>query len=248
MLPLGTCELDTARTLLPSAGGGQRLRAPVWAALIQTHGLNILVDTGMNHVHVDDPHATFRGTPKDEWIVPRMDATDTVVARLGEVGVAPDDVDFVVNTHLHFDHCGGNQHFPRAVMLVQEEHFHHALEQPGSFHRRDYFLPELTYDLVRGDVHLAPGVELLRAPGHVAAMQCVLVRLPKTGTVLLAGDAIPLRENLERDDWGAQWNPLLARRTGRRLAAIARAEGGQLFYGHDPQWWETIRHAPEFYE
>jgi hypothetical protein len=63
-------------------------------------------------------------------------------------------------------------------------------------------------DLVDGDLNLAPGVQVLRLPGHVDGFQAPVLRLPESGTMDIAGDAISLQENLARDNWGAFWNPV----------------------------------------
>jgi len=74
-----------------------------------------------------------------------------------------------------------------------------------------------------------------------------VIRLPDSGTVVIAGDAISMEENLTEDNWAGAWNPIKARASARRLAAIAEAEGGQIIFGHDPNFWETIRLSPEYY-
>ncbi|TMC78187.1 MAG: MBL fold metallo-hydrolase [Chloroflexi bacterium] len=78
--------------------------APVWSALLRTPEGNILFDTGLHPVHVDRPDATFG--PGSLKVV--MAKEDAIVARLLSLGVHPDEIAVVVNSHLHFDHAGGN--------------------------------------------------------------------------------------------------------------------------------------------
>ena len=79
--------------------------------LVETGDACVLVDTGMHPVHVDDPRHTFGGSPLDDAILPVMRPEDRLEHRLAGAGLALADITHVVNTHLHFDHCGQNDRF-----------------------------------------------------------------------------------------------------------------------------------------
>jgi N-acyl homoserine lactone hydrolase len=247
-LPLGECDCDKGRVLTPGSGDGERVTLPIWAALVQVAGLNILFDTGMHPVHIEDPRATFAGTPNADLIVPIMHEADRLEHRLAEISLTPADIHFVVNTHLHFDHAGANYLFPSAVFLVQRDQYEAANDNPPAYKPQYWRLPELTYELIDGDYLLAPGVQLIKAPGHVKGFQAPVIRLPNTGVVVLAGDAISMAENLEADNWGTTWHPKHARASAHRLAAFASAGDGMLVYGHDSAAWQTLRHSPAYYD
>ncbi len=247
ILPLGLCDLDKGRTLTPGSGDGERIIVPIWASLVQVEGLNILFDTGMHPAHIANPRATFGDTPRGDLILPLMKEEDRLENRLAELGLEPGDIDIVVNTHLHFDHAGCNYLFPNSLILVQRDHYQQATGSSVRFRPEYWNLSDLTYDLVEGDLYLAPGVQVLKLPGHVKGLQCPVIRLPNSGTMVIAGDAISLEENLVQDNWTAAWNAINARASAKRLAATARAEGGQLLFGHDPDYWKTLKLSPEYY-
>jgi N-acyl homoserine lactone hydrolase len=248
VLPVGCCDDDKGGVFTPGKDEGVRMVAPNWAGLVQAHGLNILIDTGMHTVHIDNPGATFAGTRYEKLVFPIMHKEDTILYPLGRLGLEPEDIDIVINTHLHFDHCGGNALFPKATFMVQREHYQHAIIQPETFPPRYFMIPGLNYDLIDGEMTLLPGLDLIRCPGHVPGMMCVVLRMVKTGTIVIASDAISIKEMLDDNNWETCSNPALARNSGKRLAAIAQAESGMLFYGHDPEWWKTVRVAPDYYE
>jgi N-acyl homoserine lactone hydrolase len=76
----------------------------------------------------------------------------------------------------------------------------------------------------------------------------VVVRLPKSGTVVLAIDAIYIIENLQNDNWQGQVDPVRGKESGHKLAEIARRENGMLITGHDPWSWAELKLAPKYYE
>jgi N-acyl homoserine lactone hydrolase len=125
-----------------------------------------------------------------------MQPEDRLEPRLAEVGLEIADITHVVNTHLHPDHCGGNFLFPNAELIVQREHYQEALAHPeipdGLFHR-----PELHYRLLDGDEQLFSGVRAIVAPGHARGLQALLVSLPHSGRILIAGDAIDTAGGLQ---------------------------------------------------
>lgn len=247
ILPMGQCDCDKGLVLTPGSGEGQRIIIPIWASLVQVEGLNILFDTGMHPVHIEDPHATFGGTPYDDLIVPIMKDEDRIENRLAEIGLEPKEIDIVVNTHIHFDHAGSNYLFTNSVIMVQRDHYELAHETLVAFQPKYWHLPDLTYELLDGDVDLAPGVQLLRMPGHVKGLQAPVIRLPDSGTMVIAGDAISMEENLLDDNWVGTWNPLKSRISAKRMAALAKSEGGKVVYGHDPEFWKTLKLSPEYY-
>jgi len=243
VLPLGDCCCDY-EVIAPGVHDGRRSHIPVNAFLVRMDdGDLVLVDTGMNRVHVDDPDATWRGTPTATALVPVMRREDTLLFRLAQLGVAPQDVDYVVNTHLHFDHAGNNDLLGRATFFVQRDQYEHAKGNP-SFPNQYWNLPSLRYELVDGDARLFEGIEVRHTPGHCVGHQSVVVQLAETGTVVLCGDAVYCRDNFDHDSWGGQADPVTARQSAQRLRQLAEARGALMIYGHDPVQLHELRLAP----
>jgi N-acyl homoserine lactone hydrolase len=248
VLELGCCDVDKGAVLTPGSGDGLRIMIPIVGYLIQTDdGVNILVDTGMHRRHIADPLATHRGKPFAEVLKIIMRPEDDVAHRLSELGLRPEDIQILVSTHFHFDHAGNHADFGRSRILVQRECYEQAIASNAPT-RNLFDLPHLRYEMVDGDADVAPEVRLLETSGHVPGHQSVLVRLPRTGPVILAIDAIYTRETLETENFANYADPPRALASARRLADLAADEGGLLVYGHDPAQWETLKKAPSFYE
>ena len=105
--------------------------------------------------------------------------------------------------------------------------------------------------LVDGDTELLPGLELIETSGHVPGHQSVLVRLPKTGAVLLPIDAVPFRAGFTRDEQDDGSNPdaaAIRASTLKLLDLVEREQIGLVIFGHDNEQWKTLKTAPAFYE
>jgi N-acyl homoserine lactone hydrolase len=215
---------------------------PVWSALIRTPEGNILFDTGLHPVHVERPDATF-GAQKTMRVA--MAAEDRVVDRLAALGVKPEDVAIVVNSHLHFDHAGNNGAFPRATFIVQADHLAFAKGKPN-FPGVYWDIPELTYLPANGRTRVARGVEVVPTPGHAPGHQSLVLDLPETGRVVLCGDAAFTRENLERGEISAFDAPS-ATESLATIRSLVKDDLDRCFVSHDARAWATWRHAPESY-
>jgi N-acyl homoserine lactone hydrolase len=247
VLSLGEIYLDKGAVLTPGVDDGLRVKVPVPGYLIQTDdGKNIVVDTGLHPDHIRDPEATIRVRDLAGIIVPFMRDEDTIEHRLSEIGVRLADVDFLINTHLHFDHCGGNHAFEGIPILVQRHHLAYARESAG-FPSRYFDLPSLTYELIDGEPELFGAVQVILTPGHTPWHQSLLITLPNDGNVLICADAIDCQDNLTHDTWGAQQDPALARANAQKLLRIGEDRHARLFYGHDAEQWRELRLAPAYY-
>lgn len=232
--------------LCPGVEDGKRIYAPIPGYLVQTDdGKSIVIDTGMNRVHVEDPAHTWRGTDLEELVLPVMQREDDIVFRLGELGLELGDVTHVINTHLHFDHAGGNASFSHCPIYVQREQYEFAKDNP-LFPNENWNVEGLRYELIEGEPELFPGVQVILTPGHAPSHQSLLLRLSE-GNVILCSDAIFLQDNLDHDAWGGYADPDEARSSAQKLLRIAQEENAMLIYGHDPAQWETLRRAPLFY-
>jgi N-acyl homoserine lactone hydrolase len=220
----------------------ERVVAPVWSALLRTDEGNILFDTGLHPVHVDRPDATFGPRSGLKVIMAREDA---IVSRLAAVGVKPDDISIVVNSHLHFDHAGNNGAFPHATFVVQAEHLVFAKGKPN-FPGVYWDISELRYLPVTGRTRVASGVEVVPTPGHAPGHQSLVVDLPQTGRVVLTGDAAFTRSNLERGEIPGM-DQAAAKDSLSLIRSLVRDDLTRVFTSHDAEAWATWHHAPDAY-
>jgi glyoxylase-like metal-dependent hydrolase (beta-lactamase superfamily II) len=159
-------------------------------------------------------------------------------------------VRYVANSHLHFDHCGGNEFFPRATFLVQRPELE-AARRPGfvpgySPSPIDFDHP-LDYRMIDGehDVFGDGTVLLIPTYGHTPGHQSLLVRAGKGTQVVCASDACYTRENMDRDVLPKiLWNPSIMRDSLATLRKLRDSAGATVFYGHDPEQWAAIPRAP----
>jgi N-acyl homoserine lactone hydrolase len=249
LLNLGHCDVDKGVVLTPGSGVGERIVIPIVGYLVETdEGQHILIDTGMHRKHIADPQATFGNNAFGEFLTPIMHPEDDIRFRLAEIGLTPDDIDILVSTHFHFDHAGNHGDFGNSRIVTQRVAYDHAKAHPAPFPLDIWNLPHLNYEMIDGDLELAPGVELIETSGHVPGHMSAVVRLPKTGTVVLAIDAIYTVESLETSNYKGQALPEQGKINAERLAAIAERENGMLITGHDPAAWSELKYAPFFYE
>jgi len=219
---------------------------PVPGYLIRAaDGTDVLVDAGF-------PEQTYRAADPAHWARPTP--ADWVVNRLAAVGLAPADIRYLVVTHLDPDHAGGLPVFPQAERVVQRAHL--AAARSGRYARfkqtRPFWDdPATRWREVDGDAELLPGLELIESGGHVPGHQSLLVRLPETGPVHLAADAVPRRFDPRRPETRPanpfDLDPAAALESALRLYALAECEGALLIAGHDPDQWRDLKTSPDFY-
>ena len=124
-------------------------------------------------------------------------------AQLRQLGVGPQSLSYIVQTHLHIDHTGALGHFPSATVVVHARELEAARAAEsllaGGYVRDDFDRPELAWLLVDGELDLfADGaIHLIETPGHSAGHMSVLVQLNEAGAVLLTADAVDSRAQWE---------------------------------------------------
>lgn len=227
----------------------QPIDAPVPGYLIQTDdGKNILIDTGFAYSTIANPYELPGG------LLPLMTEPDYVVNQLENIGLRPEDIDILVCTHFDTDHAGNHEIFTNAELVVQRSHYELARTGHERFAgiRKNWDASGLRYRLIDGDMVLVPDVELIETSGHVPGHQSVLVRLPQTGTVILAIDAIPHSSMIDPDNrviHPLDMDERTTRESTRKLVELARRENSSfIIHGHDAQQWAELKLAPNFYD
>ena len=144
-------------------------RMPVYVHVIDHPDARVLVDTGMTELH------------------PAVADMDPRLRPLTEQDFDLGGIDIVVNTHLHFDHCGGNHLFAGRPMYVQRQELEDARTEDEYTIREWVDAPGVRYEPVDGELELLPGLRLVPAPGHTRGMQMVVI---ETGghPVVVGGD------------------------------------------------------------
>jgi glyoxylase-like metal-dependent hydrolase (beta-lactamase superfamily II) len=202
---------------------GQTYRAALRPLLIKTEKANILVDTGIGEL--PKTHKKFHTIHRKP--------NERLKTQLKRCNLKPEDIDIVVNTHLHFDHCGNNLLFPNAKFYVQAKELRYAYA-PDRFQKatyiRKFFDVKVEYTPLHGTHHLMENVTVMPTPGHSIGHQSVLIE-DENKTYIYCGDAAPLSENLEqRNIPGILFRPDWALRSIDKLRTIKNAIH---IYSHD---------------
>jgi glyoxylase-like metal-dependent hydrolase (beta-lactamase superfamily II) len=209
--------------------------------LIRSAGKTILVDTGLG--------SKLSAKERDQF---GFHSSQALLDSLQDKGLAPEDVDIVINTHLHSDHCGGNTSldsngrprptFPRAEYWVQRLEWADA-RYPNERTSRTYLpenlLPleeEGQLSLLRGDTSVTDEVRCVVTRGHTRAHQSVVIR-SQGETAIYLGDMAPWKENIQRLAWTPAVDelPLENMETKRSVRRWALEEKALLLFEHDPR-------------
>jgi len=233
--------MQLSTTIIPLAAG-QTLAMSSGCYLVQiSDGKNILIDSGLPADYTPPP-----GTPPARH-------GKNVLEHLADLDLHPNDIDLLITTHFDVDHAGYHDAFPQAELIVQRQHYELARSGHVRFAaaRAHWDQPALRYRLIEGDTELLPGLMLIETSGHTPGHQSVLVRLPQTGQVLLAIDAV-VQERLftpDRRAWPVDDNEEQLRASTRKLLdLVEREQVALVIFGHDGEQWQTLKKAPAYYE
>jgi N-acyl homoserine lactone hydrolase len=257
--------LDIAKAALSSAAtGDEKILIPVGFFLIKHPKGNILFDTGDNDKLIGDK--TYWG-PMAAMLDKGVSADLAIDTQLDKVGIKPSDINYVILGHMHLDHAGNVGKFPNATIVVQHSEIANAFWPPkafaGPFISGDFAMLraqtgspsagrqptiELSGDL---DLFGDGSVFIHRSAGHTPGSQMAVIRLPKSGTVILTSDACYMPENLAKDilpSIGLTYDPSEMLNGYAYIRRVRDTENGQVFMAHDIEGFKQHKHSPEFYE
>jgi N-acyl homoserine lactone hydrolase len=216
--------------------------------LIKHKGGWMLWDTGMSDAIVNMPDGL-----KAAGGLLTLRVTKTLASQLSELGVAPTDISRLAISHFHGDHCGNANMFTAATLYIQQPEYDAAFgPDPAKFN----FSPAL-YDKLRAnpmvklngdhDVFGDGSVVILSTPGHTPGHQSLLVRLPKTGPVVLSGDMVHFEENwINRRVPGRNYNREQSLESMEKVAALLSKQGATLWINHDKTQSARVPRPPDF--
>lgn len=205
------------------------------SVVVRTGKHTILIETGIGN-KLPEKMAKIYGQPAQ------------LLANLAAAGVAPDDVDIVINSHLHFDHCGWNTvrqgdrfiaTFPKAKYYAQRgewEHAHQNQRDSPSYLTENYdpLVESGQMTLLHGDQEIVPGVSVRIYPGHTRDMQAIIL---KSGgqTACYISDLIPTSAHIELN-WVMAFDlyPVVTIESRKRYYAEALPERWLTMFTHDP--------------
>ncbi|MFB3904395.1 MAG: MBL fold metallo-hydrolase [Acidobacteriota bacterium] len=214
-----------------------RIRLGLNCLLIRTGSYNILIDTGCGEKYTEK-----------EVRIYRIEHDATLPGRLAQLGLKTSDIDIVINTHFHFDHCGGNTcsdgdrvvpTFPKAEYIVRQEEYEDA-SSPNERSAASYF--EHNWGVLKEkrrlrrvdrEEEIVPGVRLLHTPGHTRGHQSVLVE-SEGRSLLFLGDLCPTSAHIP-PAWVMAYDlyPMTTLQVRKDIYRRAIAGNWLLFFEHD---------------
>jgi N-acyl homoserine lactone hydrolase len=215
---------------------GDYVRAPVPSYLIDHPKGRALFDTGMG---VRFRRALADALPPNKFGLQWFEGQE-ISARLKSIDVDPASINWIINSHLHIDHCGGNALLPNATMVVQAREMDVARNnpEPGLYEAVDFDTGQ-PVKAINGEHDLFGdgSVRIIPTYGHTPGHQSVIVRLPK-GDVMLAGDCCYTEKNLDRMILPKATTDVDAGMRTLEFLQQQRASGTRILFGHDGVQWK----------
>jgi len=238
---------------------------PVGFFVIQHPKGNVLFDTGNNDKIITDP--SYWG-PNFDALKPVNTPDVAIDVQLKKIGLTPDDIKYVVISHMHLDHGGNIAKFPNSTLIIQKDEIDYAMwpDEPytGPFIPADAAVLRAPVGsgkpnafkmvILRGtdmDIFRDDSVIVKYARGHTKGHQMMLIRLPKTGSIVLTADNVYFRENVEKSippNLVLAYDPAGIMRAYEYIRFMMASEGADFFTSHDPDAFKAMKKAPEYYE
>jgi glyoxylase-like metal-dependent hydrolase (beta-lactamase superfamily II) len=171
----------------------------------------------------------------------------TLAAQLAELGVKPADIKYVAVSHTHGDHVGNVDMFPTSTLLIQKPEFEWAFAEG----KKPPFKGDRPVQKLEGDhdVFGDGSVIILATPGHTPGHQSLLVNLPKTGWLVLSGDAAHFKDNWDnRRVASMNTSAEQTQASYKKIADVLNAKKGELWINHDLPQSQSQKHSPQFYD
>jgi 4-pyridoxolactonase len=242
--------LDGGSILVPHASllwnvPGADVRIPCFSVLVEHDDGLVLFDTGFDFEHTNAVLPFELPEQTDEQTIPKQ---------LELVGFSVSDVTTLVNSHLHFDHVGGNKHFSDIPNVLHEKELAQARDhEPFEFFGysdKTWDHERAQFEAVTGDVEVAKGLWLFETPGHTVGHYSLLVSGDSgTKPMLFAFDVVYTGPALDKGiQPGFHIDPRAGVRSIARVREVAAEHGADVYFSHDMDAFRTYKHAPDFYE
>ena len=238
------------RIFVPNSNKEEKITLPVISTFIEHKSTKILFDTGC--------HPNVHTEPKKRWgqlakiMKPVGDFNDNLILNLKKNNIEPTDIDLVINSHLHPDHCGCNEFFVNAEFVCSFEEIEVASKLDAK--TKGYISHEWQHPMpLKGikefyDVFDDGRLITIALPGHTPGSIGLQVNTDKSGSFIIASDAISLERNIKHDEIPKNaWDGDLLLNSYQELRNLEN-RGFQLIYGHDYDQWEMLKQTEQYYE
>lgn len=226
---------------------------PTFGVLIDHADGKFLFDTGFDLHHFEtaiSPHGAVQSIQQ------------TIPAQLDLLGLRPRDINYVINSHYHFDHCGGNKHCHHATTLCHKCELEAAF-QPEPFEQLSYsdrsfegveaaeseieiYTPR--FETLSGDQELAKGIHLFETPGHTLGHYSLMVELAGRRPMLFPADAVYAQKGLDAMLMPASHvDPVKGYKSMQRIKDIAEKYDAEILFAHDEDNYPNYLKAPNWY-
>jgi len=260
LLDGGTLVIDGFHVFWNRGPAGE-VRFPCYSVLIEHRDGRYIFDTGYDYDHV------MRVLPFEK---PLQTPEQTTLGQLKFLGLRAQDINYVINSHYHFDHCGGNKHFKTACTICHAKELE-VCGCPQPFEHFGYsdlsFAPEIarkngkalppdpaldmytpTFQTLNGDQEIAKGLWLFETPGHTAGHYSMMVELAHRRPMLFTADACYSKKNLEMMCISSfHLDPVANLKSMQRLKDLAAKYDAELFFSHDAESFATYQKGAHFY-
>ena len=244
------------KAALQIGGEGNIDYAPVSFYVLKHPKGNVMFDTGNNDKTIADAEGWWGPLAKGFGL--KMTKDDAMAAQLAKIGMKTDDIKYVVVGHMHLDHGGNVSQFPKATLVVQDDEMKAAWWPDVGY--SVYYIPgdfadtkKMSIMRLSGDADLFDDgtFRIVRAPGHTPGSQFAIVKLPKTGAVILTSDVVYLKESLDKNlipPIPGTFSPKDMYESYAKIRHYRDANNAKILYGHDPEVFKATKKAPEFYD
>jgi 4-pyridoxolactonase len=240
LLDSGSLVIDQSH-ITWNVGCGTPVRFPVYSVLIEHSDGLFMFDSGYDLELVNEvlPFELPEQTPEQ-----------TVPGQLAICGHKPTDVDVIVNSHLHFDHVGGNRHLTNATTVIHREE-QRAARSPEPFEHfgyadRGWDHAGARFSLIEGDIELAKGLHLFHTPGHTVGHYSLMIELDGSRPLLVMADVSYTPAAFAKDQQaGFHNNPVDGVRSIRRCRQLAKEWDAEILFTHDMETFKGYPLAPE---